>query len=163
MSSARTFIHVRCPELMSVGVGSTAAEIRRVFELAAQNRPAVLFLDEIDSIGSRKQPQGVGTDAGGGGREYNAVTTQLMQSIDRYRSTDGLLIMAATNSLEGLEPTLIREGRFDLKLRLDLPNQAEREAILASMLKTGAAHFAWDRGGCASDSRVESCPLARTS
>jgi len=132
------FYHARCPELLSVGVGSTAGEIRRVFEAAALRRPAVLFLDEIDAIGSRKQPQGIGTDAGGGGREYNAVTTQLMQSIDRYRSLDGLLIMAATNSLDGLEPTLIRDGRFDLKLRLDLPNQAEREAILASMLKTGA-------------------------
>ena len=132
------FYHVRCPELLSVGVGSTAGEIRRVFEPAALPRPAVLFLDEIDAIGSRKQPQGIGTDAGGGGREYNAVTTQLMQSIDRYRSLDGLLIMAATNSLDGLEPTLIRDGRFDLKLRLDLPDQVEREAILASMLKTGA-------------------------
>jgi len=131
------FIHVRCPELMSVGVGSTAAEIRRVFDAAAQRRPAVLFLDEMDAIGSRKQPQGVGTDLGGGGREYNAVTTQLMQSIDRYRALDGLLIMAATNSLDGLEPTLIREGRFDVKLRLDLPNQAEREAMLASMVKSG--------------------------
>jgi transitional endoplasmic reticulum ATPase len=132
------FYHVRCPELLSVGVGSTAGEIRRVFESAALHRPAVLLLDEIDAIGSRKQPQGIGTDAGGGGREYNAVTTQLMQSMDRYRSLDGLLIMAATNSLDGLEPTLIRDGRFDLKLRLDLPNQAEREAILTSMLKTSA-------------------------
>jgi transitional endoplasmic reticulum ATPase len=132
------FHHVRCPELVSMGIGSTAGEIRRVFEMAAQKRPVVLFLDEVDSIGSRKQPQGVGTDAGGGGREYNAVTTQLMQSIDRYRSLDGLLIMAATNSLDGLDPTLIRDGRFDLKLRLDLPNRAEREAILTSMLKTGA-------------------------
>ena len=132
------FHHVRCPELVSMGIGSTAGEIRRVFDLAAQNRPVVLFLDEVDSVGSRKQPQGVGTDAGGGGREYNAVTTQLMQSIDRYRSLDGLLIMAATNSLDGLEPTLMRDGRFDLKLRLDLPNQAERGAILTSMLKTGA-------------------------
>ncbi len=132
------FHHVRCPELVSMGIGSTAGEIRRVFEMAAQKRPVVLFLDEVDSIGSRKQPQGVGTDAGGGGREHNAVTTQLMQSIDRYRSLEGLLIMAATNSLDGLDPTLIRDGRFDLKLRLDLPNQVEREAILASMLKTGA-------------------------
>ncbi len=133
-----SFHHVRCPELISMGIGSTAGEIRRVFEMAAQNRPVVLFLDEVDSIGSRKQTQSVGTDAGGGGREYNAVTTQLMQSIDRYRPLDGLLIMAATNSLDGLEPTLIRDGRFDLKLRLDLPNQAEREAILNSMLKTSA-------------------------
>lgn len=128
------FHHVRCPELMGVNIGSTSAEIRRLFEWAAAHRPIVLFLDEIDSIGSRKQPQGSGTDVGGGGREYNTVTTQLMQSIDQYRGLDGLLVMAATNYLDGLEPTLIREGRFDLKLRLDLPDEEGRKEMLAAQL-----------------------------
>lgn len=128
------FQHVRCPELIGVHIGSTAAEIRRVFESAYQCRPVVLFLDEIDSIGSRKQAQGNGTDAGGAGREYNAVTTQLMQSIDQSRQWDGFLLMAATNVLEGLEPTLIREGRFDAKLRLDLPDAREREEILRTLV-----------------------------
>jgi transitional endoplasmic reticulum ATPase len=128
------FQHVRCPELIGVHIGSTAAEIRRVFESAYQCRPVVLFLDEIDSIGSRKQAQGNGTDAGGAGREYNAVTTQLMQSIDQSRQWDGFLLMAATNLLDGLEPTLIREGRFDAKLRLDLPDANEREEILRTLV-----------------------------
>lgn len=129
------FFHVRCPELLGSAIGSTAAQIRHVFEEASQRRPAVLFLDEVDAIGSKKQAQGTGTDTGGGGREHNAVTTQLMQSIDKYRPVEGLLIVAATNSLDGLEPTLIREGRFDVKLRLDLPDQAERAAIVSSILK----------------------------
>lgn len=129
------FVHVRCPELLGSAIGSTAAQIRQVFEEAVQRRPVVLFLDEVDAIGSKKQAQGTGTDTGGGGREHNAVTTQLMQSIDKYRPVEGMLIFAATNSLDGLEPTLIREGRFDLKLRLDLPDQAGREAILSSILK----------------------------
>ncbi len=128
------FQHVRCPELIGVHIGSTAAEIRRVFELAYQCRPIVLFLDEIDSIGSRKQAQGNGTDAGGAGREYNAVTTQLMQSIDQSRQWDGFLLVAATNVLDGLEPTLVREGRFDAKLRLDLPDANEREEILKALV-----------------------------
>lgn len=128
------FQHVRCPELIGVHIGSTAAEIRRVFESAYQCRPLVLFLDEIDSIGSRKQAQGNGTDAGGAGREYNAVTTQLMQSIDQSRQWDGFLLMAATNLLDGLEPTLIREGRFDAKLRLDLPDAQEREEVLRTLV-----------------------------
>jgi transitional endoplasmic reticulum ATPase len=132
------FYHVRCPELMGVTIGSTSAEIRRVFESAATHRPMVLFLDEIDSIGSRKQPMGSGIDVGGAGREFNTVTTQLMQSIDRYRTLDGLLLMAATNHLDGLEPTLIREGRFDVKLRLDLPDEEARRAILAAQLAKGA-------------------------
>lgn len=128
------FQHVRCPELIGVHIGSTAAEIRRVFESAYQCRPVVLFLDEIDSIGSRKQAQGNGTDAGGAGREYNAVTTQLMQAIDQSRQWDGFLLVAATNVLDGLEPTLIREGRFDAKLRLDLPDANEREEILRALV-----------------------------
>ncbi len=135
------FYHVRCPELMGINIGSTSAEIRRVFEGAAAHRPIVLFLDEIDSIGSRKQPQAAGSDPGGAGREYNTVTTQLMQSIDRSRNLGGLLLMAATNHLDGLEPTLIRDGRFDLKLRLDLPDEEGRRAILAVQL----ARVAWTR------------------
>ncbi len=129
------FYHVRCPELVGQNTGSGAERIRGVFQTAAANRPVVLFLDEIDSIGSRKQVQGNGTDAGGGGREYNSLVTQLMQSIDQYRQMDGLLIVAATNYLDGLEPTLIREGRFDARVRLDLPNETERKEILAALLR----------------------------
>lgn len=128
------FHHVRCPELVGVHIGSTSAEIRQLFERAFQHRPIVLFLDEVDSIGSRKQAQGVGTDAGGAGREYNTVTTQLMQSIDRSRQWDGFLLIAATNFLDGLEPTLIRDGRFDAKLRLDLPDEKSRGDILGALL-----------------------------
>lgn len=128
------FYHIRCPELMGVSIGSTSAEIRRVFEWASAHRPIVLFLDEIDSIGSRKQTMGSGVDAGGAGREFNTVTTQLMQSIDRYRNVEGMLLMAATNHLDGLEPTLIREGRFDVKLRLDLPDEEGRRAVLEAQL-----------------------------
>lgn len=129
------FLHVRCPELVGQNTGSGAERIRAVFESAAANRPVVLFLDEIDSIGSRKQVQGHGTDAGGGGREYNSLVTQLMQSIDQHRNTGGLLIMAATNFLDGLEPTLVRDGRFDARIRLDLPNEAERVEILTALLR----------------------------
>ncbi len=128
------FMHVRCPDLVGQFVGSTGVEIRAAFESAAANRPVVIFLDEIDAIGSRRQTQGQGTDAGGAGREYNTVTTQLMSAMDKYRSMDGLLIMAATNQLDGLEPTLIREGRFDLKLRLDLPDEESRRQILEALL-----------------------------
>lgn len=129
------FHHVRCSELVGQNVGSGAERIRGVFESAAANRPIVLFLDEIDSIGSRKQEQGHGTDSGGGGREYNSLVTQLMQSIDQYRQMDGLLIMAATNYLDGLEPTLIRDGRFDARIRLDLPSELERAEILTAQLR----------------------------
>lgn len=134
------FFHVRCPELVGQQTGSGAERIRGVFESAAANRPIVLFLDEIDSIGSRKQVQGHGTDSGGGGREYNSLVTQLMQSMDQYRQMDGLLIVAATNYLDGLEPTLIRDGRFDAKIRLDLPSEVERKEILGVHLRKHRSH-----------------------
>jgi len=129
------FYHVRCPELVGQNTGSGAERIRGAFESAAANRPIVLFLDEIDSIGSRKQEQGHGTDSGGGGREYNSLVTQLMQSIDQYRQMEGFLIVAATNYLDGLEPTLIRDGRFDARIRLDLPSETERAEILTAQLR----------------------------
>ena len=128
------FYHVQCPQLLGTIIGSTTAEIRRVFEWAKDHRPIVLFLDEIDSLGSKKAVQG-GGDSGGAGREYNMIVTQLMQAIDQHRNLDGLLIVAATNYLETLEPTLVRDGRFDAKLRLDLPDEDGRKEILAALLK----------------------------
>ncbi|MCW5979576.1 MAG: ATP-binding protein [Bryobacteraceae bacterium] len=128
------FYHVGCAELQRHYIGTTGEEIRRTFDHAVNHRPIVLFLDEIDAIGSKKQLQVAGADPGGAGREYNAIVTQLMQAIDRCRREGGLLLMAATNHFDGLEPTLIREGRFDLKLRLDLPDTADRKEILRAQL-----------------------------
>lgn len=130
------FYPVSCPQLLGTVIGSTTAEIRRVFEWAKDHRPIVLFLDEIDSVGSKKAMQG-GEDSGGAGREYNTIVTQLMQAIDQHRTLSGLLIVAATNHLDTLDRTLVREGRFDAKLRLDLPDAGGRSEILAALLKQG--------------------------
>jgi transitional endoplasmic reticulum ATPase len=126
--------HVRCPQLLGPMIGSTTAEIRRAFEWARFHRPIVMLLDEIDAIGSKKALQG-GSDSGGAGREYNTIVTQLMQSIDDCRNVEGLLIVAATNHIDTLEPALIRDGRFDAKLRLDLPDAEGRKEVLLSLLK----------------------------
>jgi transitional endoplasmic reticulum ATPase len=126
--------HVRCPQLLGPMIGSTTTEIRRAFDWARAHRPIVMFLDEIDAIGSKKALQG-GSDSGGAGREYNTIVTQLMQSIDDCRNVEGLLILAATNHIDTLEPALIRDGRFDSKLRLDLPDDEGRKEVLLSLLK----------------------------
>lgn len=126
--------HVRCPQLLGPMIGSTTTEIRRAFEWALAHRPIVMFLDEIDAVGSKKALQG-GSDSGGAGREYNTIVTQLMQSIDECRNVEGLLIVAATNHITTLEPALIRDGRFDAKLRLDLPDEEGRREVLLSLLK----------------------------
>lgn len=126
--------HVRCPQLLGPMIGSTTTEIRRAFDWARAHRPIVMFLDEIDAVGSKKALQG-GSDSGGAGREYNTIVTQLMQSIDECRNVEGLLIVAATNHIDSLEPALIRDGRFDAKLRLDLPDEEGRKEVLLSLLK----------------------------
>jgi ATP-dependent 26S proteasome regulatory subunit len=77
---------------------------------------------EIDALRAGRQ-DAVG-DPGGAGREFNNVTLALMSAIDQYHDMAGLALMAATNHLDGLDDALLREGRIDLKLRIDFPNEA---------------------------------------
>ena len=133
------YLYVSGIALEGKWIGETESNIRRVFAQAARNR-TLLFLDEIDALGATRQQQsGSSTSAT---RGYNNTTIQLMQCIDQYRRTPGLLLMAATNSVDSLDPALIREGRFDLKLRLDLPNEAERTQILTAILGRRGVRFA---------------------
>jgi transitional endoplasmic reticulum ATPase len=135
------YIYVSGVALNGMWIGETENNIRRVFAQAAHGR-TLLFLDEIDALGATRQQQsGPPTSAT---RGYNNTTIQLMQCIDQYRRSPGLVIMAATNSLDSLDPALIREGRFDLKLRLDLPNEAERNQILTALLNKRGVRFGAD-------------------
>src|SRR5215472_5385614 len=126
--------YVRPTELIERWVGAPEANVRDVFERAAAHRPIVLFIDELDSLGSTRQQIGKDGDPGGAGRMYNTVTVQLMQSIDEYRSHQGLIIMAATNFLDAVDAALIRDGRFDVKERVDLPDQRTLARILEAQL-----------------------------
>jgi transitional endoplasmic reticulum ATPase len=115
-------------------IGNSEANIREAFEKAYSNRPLLLFLDELDSIGTQRQQLGKNDDVGGAARAYNAIVTELMQCIDRYRTVPGLVIMAATNFYDALDDALIREMRFDEKIRIDLPDENARAEILVSQL-----------------------------
>ncbi len=126
--------YVSSTQLVTTWTGESEASIRGVFMRARANRPALLFIDEIDALGSIRQNLGTGGDPGGAGRSYNNMAIELMQSIDQARSEAGLLVMAATNFIEGLDEALIREGRFDLKIRVDLPDEATREKIFQAQL-----------------------------
>jgi len=128
------FWWVSSPELVDKWIGATGSSIRSEFAAAAANKPVVFFIDEIDSLGSARQVRGSQGDPGGAGREFNNVALQLMQSIDQYRETPGFILMAATNLLDGLDEALIRPGRFDLKLRIDLPDEVERLKIFETHL-----------------------------
>ncbi len=118
--------------VLNMWMGRTEENIRNFFSTALAKRPVLLFIDEIDTLGSSRQ--NTNGDQGGARQAYNNQVLQLMQCIDEYRSAPGFVLMAATNVLDNLDPALIREGRFDLKVRVDLPDQAAREKILGSQL-----------------------------
>jgi transitional endoplasmic reticulum ATPase len=128
------YLQVSPTSLFNMWMGSTAANIREVFRKAASSTPSVLFIDEMDSLGSQRQQHMSDGDPGGGGRERNNVVLQLMQCVDQYRSTPGLIIMAATNLLDGIDAALVREGRFDVHVRVDLPSEGARKLIFEKTL-----------------------------
>jgi transitional endoplasmic reticulum ATPase len=128
------FHYLSPTRFITMWVGESEASIRGAFSRALANRPALLFIDEIDSLGSVRQNLGAGGDPGGAGRSYNNVAIELMQSIDQTRTESGLIVMAATNVIDGLDEALVRDGRFDVKIHVDLPDEATRERILKSQL-----------------------------
>lgn len=129
------YFYVSSTQLLDMWIGSSADKIRQTFAEANMRRPVLVFIDEIDSLGAGRAV-GVGPgDRGSANREYNNITIQLMQSVDEYRSSSGLVLMAATNVLDGLDPALIREGRFDVQIRVDLPDEAARRSIFEAQLK----------------------------
>lgn len=127
------FEYVSAPKLLNRWIGATAENIHAVFAQAATRRPVLCFIDEIDSLGSARQD--AVSDPGGAGREFNNIAMALMSAIDHCRELDGFVLMAATNRLDGLDEALIREGRFDVKVRIDLPDEATRISILEAQLR----------------------------
>jgi transitional endoplasmic reticulum ATPase len=113
----------------------TASNLQRLFDLAAESVPCLLFLDEVDSIASARDE--------GPGSEHREVVTQLMTSLEEYRSVTGLVICAATNDIDKLDPGL-REGRFDARVRVPLPDPDARREVLALHLKRRNEAVQWE-------------------
>ncbi len=107
-----------------VGVG--ASRVRDLFADARKRAPSIIFIDEIDAIGQRR-----GGSAFGSNDEREQTLNQLLAEMDGFDPTTGVVVMAATNRPEVLDPALLRPGRFDREVEIPLPNQAERAAILA--------------------------------
>jgi transitional endoplasmic reticulum ATPase len=119
-------MHVSTGDLVASLVGGSARNIEKAFETALQHLPALLFFDEFDSVAQRRDntPD----------QESRRTVNQLLTSLERYRDERRLLVMAATNSIEHLDPAVIRPGRFDRHIRIDLPDAAARRAIFAAEL-----------------------------
>ncbi|GHE49415.1 ATP-dependent zinc metalloprotease FtsH [Streptomyces capitiformicae] len=125
---------------MFVGVG--ASRVRDLFAEARKRAPSIVFIDEIDAVGSRR---GGGARLGGND-EREQTLNQLLAEMDGFDQDSGIVVLAATNRPETLDPALLRPGRFDRHVTVPLPNQAERAAILAvhARGKTLAPDVDWD-------------------
>ncbi|MEV6211853.1 ATP-dependent zinc metalloprotease FtsH [Kitasatospora sp. NPDC051914] len=110
---------------MFVGVG--ASRVRDLFDEARKRAPSIIFIDEIDAVGGRR---GGGTRLGGND-EREQTLNQLLAEMDGFDQSTGIVVLAATNRPDALDPALLRPGRFDRQVTVPLPNQAERSAILA--------------------------------
>ena len=111
-----------------VGVGS--ARVRTLFENAKKNQPSILFIDELDAIGKIRMP-----GIGGGHEEREQTLNQILAEMDGFERETGVIVLAATNRPEQLDPALLRPGRFDRRIVLDLPDVKNREKILKIHLK----------------------------
>lgn len=108
---------------MYVGVG--ASRVRSLFKTAKQNAPCLIFIDEIDAVGRQR-----GSGIGGGNDEREQTLNELLVEMDGFEDNNGVIVMAATNRSDVLDPALTRPGRFDRTITVDLPDKAGRAAIL---------------------------------
>ncbi len=108
---------------MFVGVG--ASRVRDLFDVAKKSMPCIVFIDEIDAVGRQR-----GTGMGGGHDEREQTLNQLLVQMDGFESNDGIIVMAATNRADILDPALLRPGRFDRQIFVNTPDVRGREAIL---------------------------------
>lgn len=119
------FFHLSGSEFVEMFVGVGASRVRDLFSMAKKAAPAIIFVDEIDAIGRTR-----GNGFGGGNDEREQTLNQILVEMDGFEPTDKVIVMAATNRPDVLDPALVRPGRFDRKVILDLPDRKDREEIL---------------------------------
>ncbi len=120
------FLSVTGSDFMEMFVGVGASRVRDLFQTARKQAPAIIFIDEIDSIGRKR-----GAGLGGGHDEREQTLNQMLAEMDGFETTEGVVMMAATNRPDILDPALLRPGRFDRQIVVPLPDLEERLPILA--------------------------------
>lgn len=123
--AAVPFFHLSGSEFVEMFVGVGASRVRDLFQMAKRAAPAIVFIDEIDAVGRVR-----GTGVGGGNDEREQTLNQILVEMDGFEPNAKVIVMAATNRSDVLDPALLRPGRFDRRVVLDLPDRADREAIL---------------------------------
>jgi cell division protease FtsH len=119
------FFSISASEFIEVFVGVGASRVRKLFETAKESAPSILFIDELDSVGRTR-----GTGLGGGHDEREQTLNQILAEMDGFSGHEAVIVLAATNRPDVLDPALLRPGRFDRHVVLDLPDRKDREAIL---------------------------------
>ena len=119
------FFHISGSEFVEMFVGVGAARVRDLFEQAKRNAPCIVFVDEVDAVGRHR-----GAGLGGGHDEREQTLNQILVELDGFETNTNIIVIAATNRPDILDPALLRPGRFDRRVTLDLPDVVGRQAIL---------------------------------
>ncbi len=119
------FFHISGSEFVEMFVGVGAARVRDLFDQAKRNSPCIVFVDEIDAVGRHR-----GAGLGGGHDEREQTLNQILVEMDGFETNTNIIVLAATNRPDILDPALLRPGRFDRRVTLDVPDVAGRQAIL---------------------------------
>ncbi len=119
------FFSISGSEFVEMFVGVGASRVRDLFDMAKKMAPAIIFVDEIDAVGRVR-----GTGVGGGNDEREQTLNQILVEMDGFEPNEKVIVMAATNRPDVLDPALLRPGRFDRRVTLDLPDRKDREEIL---------------------------------
>lgn len=121
-----SFLHISGSDFVEMFVGVGASRVRDLFEQGRKMAPSIIFIDELDAVGRAR-----GAGLGGGHDEREQTLNQMLVEMDGFENKDGVIVLAATNRPDVLDPALLRPGRFDRQVTVTLPDIKEREAILA--------------------------------
>ncbi len=124
------FFHLSGSEFEEMFVGVGASRVRDLFDMAKKSAPSIIFIDEIDAVGRARSPS-----MGGQGEAREQTLNQILVEMDGFEQTENVIVMAATNRPDVLDQALLRPGRFDRRVTLDLPDRNDRESILQVHIK----------------------------